>query len=104
MIQEPFFIDGGNAQLYSVLFMPDKGFSNKVFLFCHPLFEEKNGLGQVFIEPSAKRPIPPFSATAKQSLNNSLTEEDRAYYISQYDGEIKFTDDQIGILFIQYFP
>ncbi len=65
----------------------------------NPLFEEKNGLGQVFIEPSAKRPIPPFSATAKQSLNNSLTEEDRAYYISQYDGEIKFTDDQIGILF-----
>ena len=33
-----------------------------------------------------------------QSLENTLTEEDREYYISQYDGVINFIDEQIGIL------
>ncbi|HBC86276.1 MAG TPA: hypothetical protein DCZ94_04905 [Lentisphaeria bacterium] len=54
MIQEPFFIDGGNAQLYSVLFMPEEGFSNKVFLFCHPLFEEKKASHRVLVELARK--------------------------------------------------
>jgi len=34
----------------------------------------------------------------KQSSDGSLTEENRKYYISQYDGEIGFVDEQIGIL------
>ncbi|HCE43425.1 MAG TPA: hypothetical protein DET40_07740 [Lentisphaeria bacterium] len=54
MIQEPFFIDGGGARLYSVLFMPEKDFSNKVFLFCHPLFEEKKASHRVLVELARK--------------------------------------------------
>ena len=54
MIQEPFFIDSGSARLYSVLFMPDKDFSNKVFLFCHPLFEEKKASHRVLVDLACK--------------------------------------------------
>ncbi|MFA6293437.1 MAG: alpha/beta hydrolase [Victivallales bacterium] len=54
MIQEPFFINGGNSQLYSVLFMPEKDFSNKVFLFCHPLFEEKKASHRVLVDLARK--------------------------------------------------
>lgn len=43
--------------------------------------------------------FPPYPVCPKQSLDKTLTGEDREYYVSQYDGEIKFTDDQIGILF-----
>ncbi len=50
MIQEPFFIDDNGAHLYSVLFMPEKFTSNKVFLFCHPLFEEKKASHRVLVE------------------------------------------------------
>lgn len=34
----------------------------------------------------------------KQSLDKTLTKEDREYYISQYDGEIRYADEQIGAL------
>ena len=54
MIQEALFIDGGEANLYSVLFMPEKDFSNKVFLFCHPLFEEKKASHRVLVELARK--------------------------------------------------
>ncbi len=50
MIQETFFIDDGDAHLYSVLFMPETGFSNKAVLFCHPLFEEKKASHRVLVE------------------------------------------------------
>ena len=54
MIHEPFFIDGENVQLYSVLSMPEKDFSNKVFLFCHPIFEEKKASHRVLVELTRK--------------------------------------------------
>ncbi|MFZ2658567.1 MAG: alpha/beta hydrolase [Victivallales bacterium] len=54
MIQEPFFIDGGSTRLYCVLFMPEKDFPNKIFLFCHPLFEEKKASHRVLVELACK--------------------------------------------------
>lgn len=54
MIQEPFFIDAGEARLYCALFLPEKDFSNKVFLFCHPLFEEKKASHHVLVELARK--------------------------------------------------
>jgi len=63
---------------YSELFLPGK-------------FKEK---GKKFIREKYQW----VGVFPKQCLDNSLTPEDREYYISQYDGEIRFTDEQIGFL------
>ncbi len=50
MNQEAFFIDGGKAHLYCVLFTPAEGKTGKAFLFCHPLFEEKKASHRMLVE------------------------------------------------------
>jgi len=54
MRQEPFFLKSGNTQLYAVLFSPASPSPEKVFLFCHPLFEEKKSSHRVLIELGRK--------------------------------------------------
>lgn len=54
MTQESFFLKSGNAQLYAVLFSPDDSSPEKVFLFCHPLFEEKKASHRVLVELGRK--------------------------------------------------
>lgn len=50
MIQEAFFLESNNTQLYTVFFCPEKTCSNNVFMFCHPLFEEKKASHRVLVE------------------------------------------------------
>lgn len=101
MIQEPFFMDGGNAQLYSVLFMPEKDFSNKVLLFCHPLFEEKKASHRVLVELARKLTergytslMPDFRACGDSSGNvqdfiPSNWHKDIQYGVSYLKGRFK---------------
>lgn len=51
------------------------------------------------------RPLPPAFESVPfglpitiQTGRGNLNKEDREYYIAQYDGEIRFTDEQIGLL------
>ena len=51
-----------------------------------------------WVDPSLKPSsliLPPITI---QTGRGNLNEEDKEYYIAQYDGEIRFTDEQIGLL------
>jgi exosortase A-associated hydrolase 2 len=55
MKQQPLFLKSGNTQLYGVNFTPETDSlgtvsPEKVFLFCHPLFEEKKASHRVLVE------------------------------------------------------
>lgn len=54
MTQEAFFLESGNTQLYGVLFSPVSPSPGKVFLFCHPMFEEKKASHRVLVELARK--------------------------------------------------
>lgn len=69
--------------------------------------DEKISGDKVFLKPNLEvrktdarhRNFPAHvSVVTKQTFEGNLTEEDRQYYISQYDGELRFVDDQIGVL------
>ena len=49
MNQDAFFLKSGDTQLYAAFFSPDSE-PEKVFLFCHPLFEEKKASHRILVE------------------------------------------------------
>src|SRR3989338_344107 len=50
------------------------------------------------LPPPALKSLPFGLPSTIQTVSGNLNKEDKEYYIAQYDGEIRFTDAQIGLL------
>lgn len=107
-----YFIDNGNTPAdwvtQEAIFWLDKNRNNKSFLWIHYFdphgpYKSPTPYNRMFKEMMGNKKLPisndlysGFLSIPLYVAEDNITDVD--YYISQYDGEIRFVDEQIGVL------